>query len=260
MAALFGCFIASEGLTADTDAAKSEAHDEVQAAAPLDQKALDELRTKRAKAQTEFEAVGKPQTLSAGAPPGTPKEELLERRTLLQHLVRSLDEQMDNMLRLDQARRRREELAKSSTSTDAPAESPPYSVFYADQLWDTLYSLRLSVEGLQSQFSLAEVRSTHGREALAAAEERLRQASERLEAAHGTAADDRQRWLRDLETLRQRAAGAEVQAAEASRTRVAEDLSDARARLEAAERRLATVEPEVEFTDADLAKIRKRLS
>src|SRR6185295_203879 len=136
--------------------------------------------------------------------------------TLLQHIVRSLDEQIDNSLRLDQARRRREDLAKSSTATDAPVESPPHPVFYADQLWDNAYSLRLTVEGLQSQLSLVEIRSSHAREALTTAEERLRQVSERLEATHGTVADDRQRWLRDLETLRQRAAASELQAAEAS--------------------------------------------
>jgi potassium-dependent mechanosensitive channel len=258
---VFGCFDASEGLAADTEAAKSAAQENNEAAAPfLDQKTLAELRTKRGKAQAEVDAFSKPQTLSFGAPAGTPQEEILERRTLFQHIVRSLDEQIDNSLRLDQARRHREELAKSSPRTDAPAESPPYSVFHADQLWDTAYSLRLTVEGLQSQLSLVEIRSSHAREALTTAEERLRQVSERLEATHGTAADDRQRWLRDLETLRQRAAAAELQAGEASRIRVAEELSDARANLDSAEHRLLTAEPQVEFAENDLATIRKRLS
>ena len=224
-------FATSEGLTADTDAAKDAAQDNnAGAAAPaVDEKALAELRTKREKAQAELDAISKPKTLAAGTPPGTPQEELLERRTLLHHIVRSLDEQIDNMLRLDQARRHREELAKSSTAADAPAESPPYSVFDADQLWDTVYSLRLAVEGLQSQLSLIELRSNHARESLLGAEERLRQTSERLETTKGTASDDRQRWLRDLETLRQRAAAAELQVAEVSKIRIGEELSDTRA-------------------------------
>ena len=228
---LFWSFATSEGLTADTDAAKNVAQDNnAGAAAPaVDEKALAELRTKREKAQAELDAISKPKTLAAGTPPGTPQEEPLERRTLLHHIVRSLDEQIDNMLRLDQARRHREELAKSSTAADAPAESPPYSVFDADQLWDTVYSLRLAVEGLQSQLSLIEIRSNHARESLLGAEEHLRQTSERLETTKGTASDDRQRWLRDLETLRQRAAAAELQAAEVSKIRVGEELSDTRA-------------------------------
>src|SRR5262245_15929251 len=110
---VFGCFVAAEGLTADTEAAKSAAQDKTEVAAPLlDQKMLVELRTKRDKAQAEFDAIGKPQTLSAGAPAGTPQEEILERRTRLQHIARGLDEQIDNSLRLDQARRHRDELAK----------------------------------------------------------------------------------------------------------------------------------------------------
>lgn len=257
---LLGSSLPSAGLAADSGAANADGQDRSDAAAAVDPKTPAELRAKRTKAQAEFDAVSKPPGLSAGAPPGTAQEELLERRTLLQHIVRGLDEQIDNLLRLEQARRRRQELAKSSPPTDGSAESPPYSVFYADQLWDTVYSLRLAVEGLQSQLSLVELRSSHAREALTAADERLRQASERLEATHGTAQDDRQRWLRDLDSLRQRAAAAELQAAEASRIRVAEELSDARTRLESAVSRLLAVEAEVEFTEADLAKIRKRLS
>src|SRR4030095_11483400 len=94
--AVFGGFVASEGLTADTEATKSAAQDKTEAAVPpVDQKTLAVLRTKRDKAQREFDAVSKPQTLSTGAPPGTTQEELLERRTLLQHIARSLDEQID---------------------------------------------------------------------------------------------------------------------------------------------------------------------
>ncbi|HET7909733.1 MAG TPA: mechanosensitive ion channel domain-containing protein [Nitrospira sp.] len=260
MLVFLGCILASQGMAADSDAPSTAGQDRSSAEAAVDPKTVEELRAKRTKAQAEFDAVSKPTTLSTGAPPGTAQEELLERRTLLQHIVRRFDEQIDSLLRLEQARRHREELAKSSPQTDGSAESPPYSVFYTDQLWDTVYSLRLAVEGLQSQVSLVELRSSHAREALTAADERLRQASERLEAAHGTAQEDRQRWLRDLETLRQRAAAADVQAAEASRVRVAEELSDARTRLESAQSRLLAVETEVAFTESDLGKIRKRLS
>ena len=258
---LFGAFATPERLTAETDPAKNAGTDS--AGAPsltIDEPAIADLRSKRAKAQAEFDAISKRDALAAGAPSATPQEELLERRTLLHHIVRSLDEEVDNMLRLEQARRYRTEFAKSSSAADATDASPTYSVFSADQLWDTAYSLRLTVEGLQSQLSLIELRATHARESLQAAEERLRQASERLENTKGTASDARQRWVRDLETLRQRAAAAEVQAAEVSRIRLAEELADSRARLESAEEKLAAVEAQVEFREEDLAKVRKRLS
>jgi small-conductance mechanosensitive channel len=249
--------LVGDGLTAEGDGAKNAKQEP---GAPPDHSTDQaELQTKRDKAQAELDAVNQPKTLAVGAPSGTPQEELLERRTLLHHIVRSLDEQIDDTLRLEQARRRRADV-ESTAAAAAPAESPPYSVFFADQLWDTTFSLRLAVEGLQSQLSLIDLRSRRARESLQSAEERLRQVSERLESTHGTAPDDRQRWLRDLETFRQRAAAALLQATELSKTRIGEEVSDTKARLESAEHRLAAVESQVEFTEADLAKIRTRLS
>jgi potassium-dependent mechanosensitive channel len=232
------------------------------AAAPSSAQALADIRAKREKAQQELDAVNQSKTLAAGAPPATPQEELLERRTLLHHIVRSLDEQINDTVRLEETRRRRSEAPVSTSARPGSAseESPPYSVFFADRLWDTGFSLRLTVEGLQAQLTLIELRSGRARESLQASEERLRQAAERLESARGTRSDDRQRWLRDLETLRQRAAAALLQATELSKTRLGEELSEARARLESADHRLAAVDSEVVFTEADLSKIRNGLS
>lgn len=224
------------------------------------QVALDELRGKRAEAEAELQAVNQPETLAAGAPIGTPQDELLERRTLLHLIIRSIDEQIDDTLRLEQTRQRRAEFTKTQSDATNPAESPPYSIFFADQLWDTSFSLRLAVEGLHSQLSLTELRFNRARESLLAAEAGLRQASERAEAAKGSPGISRERWLRDLEALRQRAAATMLQAAELSKTRVQEELEDARARLGSAERQLESVGPHVNFTEADLGKIRTRLS
>ena len=258
---LINSLIASDTLSAGNESSKEASKETAATAAPSSDQALAEIRSKREKAQEELDAVNQPKTFAAGAPPGTPQEELLERRTLLHHIVRSLDEQIDDTVRLEQTRRRRSE-GPDSTSVapgSAPEESPPYSVFFADRLWDTGFSLRLTVEGLQSQLTLIELRSGRARESLQASEERLRQAAERLESAHGKA-DDRQQWIQDLETLRQRAAAALLQATELSKTRIGEELSEARVRLESVDHRLAAVESKVEFTEEDLAKIRTRLS
>ena len=71
---------------------------------------------------------------------------------------------------------------------------------------------------------------------------------------------ERQRWLRDLETLRRRAAAAQLQAAELSKNRLGEELTDAQARLESLDHRRTAVESEVDFTESALTKIRARLS
>src|SRR5689334_6453973 len=56
------------------------------------------------------------------------------------------------------------------------------------------------------------------------------------------------------------AGAALLQATDLSKTRIGEELSDAKARLESAEHRLTAVESQVEFAEADLGKIRTRLS
>jgi potassium efflux system protein len=263
MVVVSGFSVALEGLAADFTGSKESSPASSAPAATLDHTTAAELRTKREKAQAELDAVNQPNTLAAHAPPGTPDEELLERRTLLHHIVRSLDEQIDDTLRLEQTRSHREELADSSGEAEAnsPVDASP-SVFTADQLWNTAFSQHLTVEALRSQLSLIELRSAHARESLQAAEERFRQASEHLEAQKGTAAEgrQRQRWVRDLAALRQRAAAAQLQAAELSKMRIEEELSDARARLESAQHRLSAIEPTAEFTEEDLAKIRTRLA
>ena len=226
---------------------------------PDDASSLSELRAKRDQAQRELDAVSRPNTLSTGAPPGTPEPELLERRTLLHHIVRSTDEQIDATLRLEQARQHRDEVGRSLPDSKDHGDTPA-TIFDADRLWDTAFALRLAVEGLQSQLALIELRSTRAKDALQAAEERLRQASEHLESTTSPTGADRNRWLRDLEALRQRAAAALLHATELSKIRIGDELSDARARLQEAESRLSTVDQLVEFTEPDLEKIRTRLS
>ena len=61
---------------------------------------------------------------------------------------------------------------------------------------------------------------------LTAAEERPRQAAERLEAVKDPAQAARERWLRDLAALRAQAASVSIAAAELSKTRVQEELAD----------------------------------
>jgi potassium-dependent mechanosensitive channel len=221
---------------------------------------MDELREKREKAQIELNAVTGPGQSGRGAPAEATQEELQERHALLEQILRAYDEQLNDALRLQEARQRHTDITRTSTEWTGFHEPPPYSIFLADQLWDAAYSFRLAAEGLQSQLNLISLRFNRARESLAAAEERLRQAAERLESTRDPAKANRQRWARDLEDLRKRAAAVRVSAAELSKTRVEEELADSRARLAFAQRQLATVEPHVDFSEPDLAKIRARLT
>jgi hypothetical protein len=122
---LFCLLPSSDARSADVEPAKEKP--QTPPAAPPEQTGLGELRTKREKAQAELDAVNQPKTFAAGAPPGTPQEELLERRTLLHHIVRSLDEQIDDTLRLEQARRRRTDAGSpAAPEAGAPGGETPH--------------------------------------------------------------------------------------------------------------------------------------
>lgn len=222
--------------------------------------ALAELREKREKAQADLNAVSQPGALEKLAPPDVPREDLSDRRALLQRVVRGYDQQLDEVRRLEKARQRRAEIDRTSAEWNGFEDPPPYSVLFGDQLWDATFSFRLAMDGLQAQLSLIELRFDRARESLASAEERVRQAAEHLEAARGPEQSARLRWLRDQEELRRRAAAVEVTAAELSKRRVEEELAETRARLELARRQLETAEPHVVLTEEDLDKVRSRLT
>ena len=221
---------------------------------PSEESAIAELAAKRAKAETESKAV------TTHAASSAPQGGLLEQRALLEQVVRGYDEQIDDHQRLKEAGQRRADTARSSVEWKGFVESPPYSIFFVDQLWDTAFSLRLAVEGLQSQLSLIELRFDRARESLRSADSRVRQASEELESVTDPSQAARHREQRDLEELRRRAAAVTVAAAEIAKKRVEEELAETHARLTFAERQLEAAEQQVSFGEEDIEKVRKRLS
>jgi small-conductance mechanosensitive channel len=217
------------------------------------------VRESRDKVQAHLNALG-PGAAAGQMPTDATQEELQEQRSLLEQILRAHDEQLSDLQRLAEARQRLADVTRSSSEWTGFPDPPPYSIFLADQLWDAAYAHKLAIEGLQSQLDLLTLRSERGRQALAAAEEQLRQASERLEAATDSAHASRERWLRDLAALRRQAASVTVQSAELSKQRVEAELEDTRARLAFEQRRLDTAAPQVEFGEEDLNKVRARVA
>ncbi len=219
-----------------------------------------DLPAKRAAAEAELKAMSGVGSTAKDVPADMPKGQWSERNTLLQQIVRGYDEQIEDARRLEEIRRRQEELSREAAQWKGFAEPPPYSVFLADQLWEATYALRLGAEGIQSQLTLTELRFDRTREALQRVEERLRQVSEQLETANGEAQAARQRWLRDTEELRKQAASVQLAAAELSKKREEAELAETQTRLAFAERQFQTAAQQTVFTEDDLKKVHDRLS
>jgi potassium efflux system protein len=214
------------------------------------------LNDRRKHAQLELSGIR--QSISSKNAAGTVPEEQVERQALLEQIVRGYDEQMSDAQRLTEARQRHADIVRSGSEWKGFPEPPPYSVFLADQLWDAVYSLKLTVEGLQSHRELLTLRFEQAREAQTRAEERLRQVAERLETAKDPAQAERERRLRGLATLRAQAATVMLEAAQLSRRRVDEELDGTKARLAFEQRRLDAVSADVLFSEADLVQVRTR--
>ncbi len=230
------------------------------ASEPAEQQDINPAMVKesRAKVQAQLNALGPAGAPAGQVPTDATHDELEEQRTLLERIVRAYDEQLGDLQRLAEARERLADATRTNSEWTGFPEEPPYSIFLADQLWDAAYAHKLAIEGLQSQLELLTLRSERGRRALTAADEQLRQASERAEAAADTPRASRERWLRDLAALRRQAASVTLESAELSKRRVEAELADTRARLGFEQRRLDTAAPHVEFSEADLNKVRAR--
>ncbi len=214
------------------------------------------LSERRKQAQTDLNAVR--ESLASKSLAGAARGEQEERQALLEQIVRGYDEQLSDVQRLTEARERHADIVRSTNEWKGFPEPSPYSIFLADQLWDTVHSLTLAAEGLQSQRELLTLRFEQAREVLATAEERLRQASERMETVKNEAGRERREY--ELAALRARVASVMLEAAQLSKRRVEEELGGTKARLAFEQRQLDAVSPHVNFNEADLAQVRTRLS
>lgn len=242
------------GLTTGNEAAKPAASDQ-----PSPEEQIRQLRERLTAAEADLNSVSTPGALGAGAPSGTPESELLERRSLLYQLTRAYEQQLEDTQKLQQARARREQVGREDREwTDFP-DPPPYSVLVVDSLRDRARSLKQTVELLESKLAVTTRAAERNEEALKAAEQRLRLASEQLEMIKDQTRTTRLTWLRDLAHLRRRAMAASTTMLSLSGEARQEELAEAQARLAFAQRQLARAEPEQRFNTQDLDTVRERL-
>lgn len=216
------------------------------------------LRERRKQAQMDLNTVR--EFLASNGVAGAVGEAQQEHQALLEQIVRGYDEQLSDVQRLAEARQRHADVVRGSSEWKGFPEASPYSIFLADQLWDTVHSLKLAAEGLQSQRELLTLRFEQAREALTITEERLRQASEQLETVKDSGQEAHERREYELAARRARAASVLLEAAQLSIRRVEEELDGTRAQLAFEERRLGAVSPHVTFSKTDLERILIRLA
>jgi len=256
---MFGCTVANGRVLAADNVSPIVSGP---AAGAPDSAALEELQAKRGKVEQDLKAV------QPGATSGTSKDgknaadpesdKRQQQRALLQRILRGYDEQIDEAGRLQESAKRLAEVERANAEWKEFSDPPPYSVFFVDQLWNSTVSLRLAVEGLQSQSGLIALRDDRARELLQAVDTKLRKNAEQSEEAADSTQASRLRDQRELDELRKRAVAVKVAAAEASKRRVEQELAETKARLAFVERQLGAAEQRVSFEDKDLETVRTR--
>ena len=220
----------------------------------------NDLRAKRAAAEKELARINAPKTLRTGAPDGVPESELQERRSLLQQLLNIYDRHLDEHRKIDQTRQRLQEVEHQAKEWNGFSTPPPYSILMLDDIRDSLRSMTVNLEGMQSRDTMIKHLADTAHGALKQSEGQFRQAAERLEDARDPAEADKLTWTRDLWQLRTRVTAARAAMLETTQKQLHDEMAEARQRIALIERQERAAEQEVQFTDQDYEKITKRLN
>ncbi|MET0514143.1 MAG: mechanosensitive ion channel domain-containing protein [Nitrospiraceae bacterium] len=219
----------------------------------------NDLQVKRAATEQELAQINSPQTLRTGAPDGVPESELHERRSLLQQLVNIYDRHLDELGKIDQTRQRLQEVEQSAKEWTGFSTPPPYSILMLDDVRDTLRSLTVNLEGMQSRNTMIEHLEETAHAVLKQSEGQSRQAAERLEGTHDPAEVEKLTWTKNLWQLRTRVAAARSAMLETSQKQLHDEMAEVRQRIALVERQERAAQQEVQFTDQDYERIKKRL-
>lgn len=220
----------------------------------------NDLQAKRAAAEKELAQINSPKTLRTGAPDGVPESELQERRSLLQQLLNIYDRHLDELRRIDQTRQRLQEIERSAKEWNGFSTPPPYSILMLDDVRDTLRSMTVNLEGMQSRNTMIEHLEETAHGVLKQSEGQSRQAAERLEDAHDSVEAEKLTWTRNLWQLRTRVAAARSAMLETTQKQLHDEMAEVRQRIALVERQERAAEQEVQFTDQDYERITKRLN
>jgi potassium-dependent mechanosensitive channel len=228
-----------------------------QKAAPAPETApAPDLKTKLAAAQSELDRFVAESASSA--PAGTPPEDVIERRSLLELIVRSLDRQLEARDELVIVQRDR--AALSARRRAWPGLGPgPHSLSLADGLRESAQTAAERVKAAESKVALFEREIETFRQRLKDAEAKARLADERAEGTGGPAEAARRAWARDLAALRVRALGVVLAGLDGRVAVAREELAEHRDALEFAQVQVSEASKSMTFARADYDRVLAKL-
>ena len=209
---------------------------------------VDSVRARLAEVQAERTLVDS----SADAiPDGATPPEAVQRRAMLQETNAVLQQHLDVFRDTETFLRRKSDAEGRSGEWPGLGGGPPYSILVVDGLRDAVQMQLQQIRSLEARLQVI-AKSVDDAEARGKkSESDLRQANERLEGA-GDAPPPRDVWLRDLEKITNRLAGATLASLAAQRRLTEDEFEFTRQRVAQLQRQLAQSGKDVSFKREDL--------
>lgn len=250
----FGMSAAAAAFTSlPVDKTSAAGEQQVQSTLPKD--LIGQLRSKLAGADEELsQAEG-----AAFSSDAKSQGEIIERRLLLQQLVRVYQRHINSLLKLQQLQQRRADLERETASWAGLPYPPPYSFLKVDEFRESVRSLKSRIRALAAMNSDIEQEIERREAVFKQAGEKLRQANERLEGNSDVNRTPRLTWLADQEALRNRLAEARLAGIQTEQRVNQGELAETRLRFELTQRQLSAASKDVAFPAADQQRVRGHL-
>jgi small-conductance mechanosensitive channel len=217
-----------------------------------------QLQTRLAEAKADL---GRAQArlVATNLPPGATPTEAVEYRWVLQSLVRSYQQHLDDLTGLESLEQRREDLESTIKSWAGFPDPPPYSVLMVDDLRDAAQSLQAKLKAVSTARDIINRFNEDAEATLKESDGKLRKFSEQLETAQNAAQVARLTWQQTVEQARNRLAAAGVAARVTGGRQIDAELAEHRLRLAFVQRQLALAVPHTRFSKADLDQVFENL-
>ncbi len=214
-----------------------------------------QLQTRLAEARLDLAAAFTPSAQSTNLPPGATTAEAQEYHLIAESLVRTYQEHLEQISRLEEAESRAKEISQRSQSWAGFSEPAPYSILLVDELRDSVQSLSAEITASETTRDVLTTLLGDVESALKKSDERLRLLTEQLETEKETPRMTRLAWQRSLEQMLNRHAAATL-ALNATRRQKAEiDLTEHRLRLALVRRQLSVASAQVRYSQSDLDRV-----
>lgn len=210
-------------------------------------------------AHSEFSKIDTPESLSFGAPPGTPTYDLMRRRFLLRLITTNYERLLSELNRIEILRSKRNNLDKTILAGLGSSDKPPYSILLVERL-------RELVQGAQFKVKLAEISLESSSTKKNTTEDRLKKLDEKkralLEKIENEADPSKLatlEWDKLLVDLNRKYFASELAVLQATQKNTEEELAIARKELSTLGDRLDEISKHSSFTESDLNLIKKGL-